>query len=60
MIQVEIIEGFDGNQLVNDVNYFLEQLEEHLFIDVRYSSFFVQEKGMPRIRYSALILYRVE
>lgn len=59
MIQIEIIENSNEEQLINDANYFLEQLEEHLFIDIRYSSFFVKEDGITNIRYSVLIIYRV-
>ena len=59
MVQIEIIENFNEMQLVNDVNYFLEQLEEHLFIDIRYSSFLVKENDVFKTKYSVLIIYRV-
>lgn len=59
MIQIEIINSKDENNLVLDVNYFLEQLEEHLFIDIKYSSFLV-DKENNLYTYSALIIYRVE
>ena len=36
MIQIEIIEKDTEQDLVNDVNYFLEQLENHLFVDIFY------------------------
>ena len=38
MIQIEIIEKETEQELVNDVNYFLEQLENHLFVDIKYST----------------------
>lgn len=60
MVQIEIIEKGSEQELVEDVNYFLSQLEEHLFIDIRYSSFFSGENILMPVRYSALILYRVE
>ena len=59
MVQIEIIENYNEMQLVNDVNYFLEQLEEHLFIDIRYSSFLVKENDVFKTKYSVLIIYRV-
>ncbi len=59
MIQVEIIKSHDENQLVSDINYFLQQLEEHLYIDIKYSSFLVNKEDNTYL-YSALIIYRVE
>ena len=59
MIQVEIIDSFDETQLINDTNYFLQHLEEALFIDIRFSSFLVRNKDELLTKYSVLIIYRV-
>lgn len=60
MIQIEIIEKDTEQELVNDVNYFLEQLENHLFIDIKYSfNLCSNNKGIRKI-YTAMIIYRVE
>lgn len=56
MIQIEIFKNSDENILVDDINYFLEQLEEHLFIDIKYSSVIINEDNAL---YSAIVIYRV-
>ena len=59
MIQIEIIESYSEASLVKQCNYFLEQLEEHLFVDIRFSSFFVHDDGEILTKYCVLIIYRV-
>ena len=59
MIQIEIIESYREASLVKECNYFLEQLEEHLFVDIRFSSFLVRNKDEILTKYSVLIIYRV-
>lgn len=56
MIQIEIIKSNNEDSLVNDVNYFLSQLEGHLFIEIKYSTDVIKDE----VIYSCLIVYRVE
>ena len=60
MIQVEIIEAISESELVNDINYFLEQLENHLYIDIKYSPIVINDSKNKVIKYTALIIYRIE
>lgn len=60
MIQIEIIEKETEQELVNDVNYFLEQLENHLFVDIKYSSNIYQMNKEIKKNFTAMIIYRVE
>lgn len=59
MIQVEVIESSNEEDFVNDVNYFLEQLENHLFIDIKYSFSMINNDEKSQ-RYTALIIYKIE
>lgn len=59
MIQVEIFQNESETNLINDINYFLEQLEEHLYIDIKYSSFF-SPTSESKIIYTAMIIYKVQ
>ena len=59
MIQIEIIESYSESSLVKETNYFLEQLEEHLFVDIRFSSFLVNDENGYNTKYCVLIIYRV-
>lgn len=59
MIQIEIIESYSEASLVKECNYFLEQLEEHLFVDIRFSSFLVDDEDGFKTKYCVLIIYRV-
>ncbi len=52
MIQSEIIVGSSKEELVENLNYFLERLNEHQLYDVKV----MNEEN----EYSVLILYRVE
>ena len=60
MIQIEIIEKDTEQYLVNDVNYFLEQLENHLFVDIKYSTNMIHFNHEIIKNYTALIIYKVE
>lgn len=59
MIQIEIIENYDLSLLIDDVNYFLEELEEYQFIDIKYSSFYTGENAINNIKYTVMIIYKV-
>ena len=59
MIQVEIIENVNEKDVVDEANYFLSHLEEALFIDIRFSSFLVQNNDEMLTKYCILIIYRV-
>jgi len=59
MIQIEIIENYDLSLLIDDVNYFLEELEEYHFIDIKYSSFYTGENAINNIKYTVMIIYKV-
>lgn len=60
MIQVEIIESINEIDFVEDINYFLQQLENHLFIDIKYSTSIINKENNNHVKYTALIIYRVE
>ncbi len=60
MVQVEIIEASNEQDLVNDINYFLEQLDDHLLIDIKYNYQSLRNNTNFYNKYSALIIYRVQ
>ena len=60
MIQVEIIENYDLSILVEDINCFLEELDDYHFVDIKYSSFYTAENAVKSIKYSVLIIYKVD
>lgn len=60
MVQVEIIEASNEQDFVNDINYFLEQLDDHLLIDIKYNYQSSRNNTNLYNKYSALIIYRVQ
>ncbi len=60
MVQVEIIEASNEQDFVNDINYFLEQLDDHLLIDIKYNYQSLRNNTNFSSKYSALIIYRVQ
>ena len=60
MVQVEIIVASNEQDFVNDINYFLEQLDDHLLIDIKYNYQSLRNNTNLYNKYSALIIYRVQ
>lgn len=56
MIQSEIINGTDEKTFIEDLNYFLDKLEDHQFIDIKFRSNLYKNK----LFYQALIIYKTE
>lgn len=56
MIQSEIIIARDEKKFIEDLNFFLEKLAVHQFIDIKFSSQIISNK----ILFEALIIYKVE
>ncbi len=53
MIQSEIISESSEEEFVESINYFLERLQEHQLIDIKFQI-------LSDEKYVALILYKVE
>ncbi len=56
MIQSEIIIANDEKKFIDDLNFFLEKLASHQFLDIKFSSQLMAGK----ICFEALIIYKVE
>lgn len=56
MIQIEIIENIKEKDFVDDVNYFLEKLNNHQLVDIKFNSFDKDDISI----YRALIIYIME
>ena len=55
-----IVFGASGDTGHYFVNYFLEQLENHLFVDIKYSTNIIHFNHEIIKNYTALIIYKVE
>ncbi len=61
LIQVRVIDEEHEQDLEDSVNDFLDDLDPHNFIDIKYSiNAFLSSTGEQIYCYSALIVYRVE
>lgn len=56
MIQVELFQKNKEDELIEDVNYFLDQLQDHLFIDIKFNSIISHDH---KLIYQALVIYKV-
>lgn len=61
MLQIETISSFDEEELVEQVNYFLKQLDEVLIKKIEFSSsaFFSSKDGVDKIIYTCFIVYSI-
>ena len=57
MIQVEIFTNDDENQLVEQINYFLKQIDDICIKDIKYSSFAFFDGKMNVLIKTALVIY---
>ena len=56
MIQTEIIYTNNENSFIEDLNYFLEKLQYHQLIDIKFNSFL----NLDNMIFQALIIYKTE